>query len=120
MDLCDASRHDHGMTQLPDDALADTISQRLHNLLAQRGCHSGVSLTEAARVIAEHSGCSWHALMRPLRTVAGALAESGLIDVIQEDTRVDIRDVRGPVRLRLRSPDAHMAAALIAPGRTAR
>jgi hypothetical protein len=40
--------------------------------------------------------------MRPVRTVAAAMAEAGAIEVLQHESVVDIGDVRGPVRLRLR------------------
>jgi hypothetical protein len=41
--------------------------------------------------------------MRPVRTVAAAMAEAGAIEVLQHEAVVDIGDVRGPVRLRLRA-----------------
>ena len=48
-------------------------------------------------------GCRWQDLMRPVRIVAAALADGGTLEATQHEAVVDIRDVRGPVRLRLRS-----------------
>lgn len=102
--------HDQPMTQLPDDALSDQIRIRLRQLLAERGNGRSISLAEAAQVIAEQTGTHWHELMRPVRTVVAALASQGLIDVIQEASTVDVREIRGPVRLRLRDTAIAMSA----------
>ena len=54
-------------------------------------------------MLAMRIGAHWQDLMRPVRTVAAAMAEAGAIEVLQHEAVVDIGDVRGPVRLRLRS-----------------
>jgi hypothetical protein len=85
-----------------DDLLADRIRSKLAALLAQH--HGGLTIcpTDAARLIAHELNTEWRELMRPVRCVAQQMAASGSIEVLQRNRPVDIRDVRGPVRLRLK------------------
>jgi uncharacterized protein DUF3253 len=87
---------------LPDDELAERIRACVLELLAARGPGRSICPSEAARMLAMRLGCHWQDLMRPVRTVAAAMAEAGAIEVLQHESVVDIGDVRGPVRLRLR------------------
>lgn len=87
----------------PNDLLAERIRECVMELLNQRGPGHSICPSEAARALSLHIGGRWQDLMRPVRTVAAALAEAGVIEVIQHEAVVDVRDVRGPVRLRLRS-----------------
>ena len=87
---------------LPDDELAERIRACVLELLASRGPGRSICPSEAARMLAMRIGSHWQDLMRPVRTVAAAMAEAGAIEVIQHESVVDIGDVRGPVRLRLR------------------
>ena len=41
--------------------------------------------------------------MRPVRTVVASLCAGGVLDATQHDVVVDIQQVRGPIRLRLRA-----------------
>ena len=43
----------------------------------------------------------WQDLMRPVRTIAAGLADSGVLEATQDEVVVNIQDVRGPMRLRL-------------------
>jgi hypothetical protein len=91
------------MTALPDDTLAEHLRECLMELLVARGPGRSICPSEVARLLGQRKGWRWQDLMRPLRTVAAALAEIGLIEATQHERVVDIRDVRGPVRLRLHS-----------------
>lgn len=88
---------------LSDDKLATRIRDCVLELLIERGPGRSICPSEVARALSVRMGGRWQDLMRPVRTVAAALAEAGAIDVLQHDAIVDIREVRGPVRLRLRS-----------------
>ena len=90
-------------SQLSDDALAHRIRECVLELLVERGPGRTVGLSEAAQALAVRIGYHWHDLMRPVRTVAAALADAGTIEAMQHEFVVDIRDARGPVRLRLRA-----------------
>ncbi len=97
-------RHPLNMSsQLSDDALAQRIRDCMLELLVERGAGCTIGLSEAAQALAVRIGYHWHDLMRPVRTVASALAEAGTIEAMQQEFVVDIRDARGPVRLRLRA-----------------
>lgn len=87
---------------LPDDELAERIRACVLELLTARGPGRSICPSEAARMLAMRIGSHWQDLMRPVRTVAAAMAEAGSIEVLQHESVVDIGDVRGPVRLRLR------------------
>ncbi len=86
-----------------DDALAERIRECMVELLAQRGPGRSVCPSEVAHLLGTRLDWRWQDLMRPVRTVAAALVESGQLEAIQHETVVDIRDVRGPIRLRLRT-----------------
>ncbi|GAA0723857.1 DUF3253 domain-containing protein [Dokdonella soli] len=85
-----------------DDTLAERIRECVLELLVDRGPGQSICPTEAAHLLATRIGTRWQDLMRPVRTVATALAEAGLIEAIQNEAVVDICEVRGPIRLRLR------------------
>ena len=91
---------------LPDDPLAERIRECVIGLLAERGPGHSICPSEAARLLGERINCRWQDLMRPVRTVAAALVESGVLEAMQHEAVVAIQDVRGPIRLRLRSPQA--------------
>jgi len=88
---------------LPDDELAERIRVCVLELLVARGPGRSICPSEAARMLAMRISAHWQDLMRPVRTVAAAMAEAGAIEVLQHEAVVDIGEVRGPVRLRLRS-----------------
>lgn len=54
--------------------------------------------SEVARALADE----WRPLMQPVRAAAVRLVDHGLVEVTQQDRRVDPRTARGPIRLRLR------------------
>lgn len=89
----------------PEDNLADRIRECVLELLVERGPGRSICPSEAARLLGGRMGCRWQELMRPVRTIAAVLAQDGLIEATQHELVVDIKDVRGPVRLRLRPLD---------------
>jgi Protein of unknown function (DUF3253) len=89
--------------ELPDDELAERIRACVLELLVSRGAGRSICPSEAARLLAMRFGGHWQDLMRPVRTVAAAMADAGAIEVLQHEAVVDIGEVRGPVRLRLRA-----------------
>lgn len=44
----------------------------------------------------------WRLLMQKTREVAGRLAAAGRLEVLQKGVVVDVKTVRGPIRLRLK------------------
>jgi hypothetical protein len=86
-----------------DDQLAERIRECVVELLVERGAGRSICPSEAAHRLAIQIDWRWQDLMRPVRTVAAALVESGLLEAIQHESVVDIRQIRGPIRLRLRT-----------------
>lgn len=86
-----------------DDPLAERIRACVIDLLADRGAGRSICPSEVARALAASFDGQWQDLMRPVRAVAIELAESGVIEATQHESVVDLREVRGPVRLRLRA-----------------
>jgi len=87
-----------------DGLLGRRIRQAMLTLLDQRYGSTTICPSEAARRIAEDFGCPWQELMRPVRYVASQLADSGHIEAFQNGHPVDIREARGPIKIRLRRP----------------
>jgi hypothetical protein len=86
----------------PDDPLAERIRDCVLALLAERGPGRSICPSEAAQWLGMHVRCPWQDLMRPVRVIAAVLADTGVLEAFQDDRVVNIREVRGPVRLRLR------------------
>ncbi|MEO7916611.1 MAG: DUF3253 domain-containing protein [Dokdonella sp.] len=106
------------MSQMPDDALAATLTRHLIELLLHRGAIQGATLAELASVIGGRIGREERDLMRPLRTVVAALAQERRIEVVQDGILVDVESVRGPVRIRLL--DSAASVSLSSPGQRLR
>lgn len=88
---------------LHEDALAQRIRDCIFELLGERGHSRSIAVVEVAQTLALHIDQHWHDLMRPIRVVAAELVERGMLEALQSEAVVDIREARGPVRLRLRS-----------------
>lgn len=95
-------RHSDQMSNV-DDPLSHHIRGCLLELLDVPGKEPTVGLSEAAKTLSARIGYPWHDLMRPIRTVAAAMVDAGAIEATQHEQVVDIRAVRGPVRLRRRN-----------------
>lgn len=91
-----------------DDTLAERIHECVLELLAERGAGRTICPSEAARTLSLRIDHPWQDLMRAVRTVAAKLVDSGEIEALQEGSLVDIREVRGPIRLRLRNRGLRM------------
>lgn len=88
---------------LHEDALAQNIRECIFELLGERGHGRSIGLSEVAQSMGLRISQHWHDLMRPVRAVAAELADSGALEALQSEAVVDIREARGPVRVRLRS-----------------
>lgn len=89
--------------RLDEDATVERIRGCILELLIERGPGRTIGVNEAAQILALRLGYHWHDLMRPVRTVAAAMADIGTIEAMQHTAVVDIRTARGPVHLRLRA-----------------
>jgi hypothetical protein len=54
--------------------------------------------SDAARRVGPPDG--WRALMQPVRDAAATLVARGEVEVTQQGERVDLANVRGPIRIR--------------------
>lgn len=86
-----------------NDTLAEQIRECMVEQLVERGPGRTICPSEIAQVLGTRLNCPWQELMRPVRAIAAALADGGVIEATQHETVVDIREARGPVRLRLHS-----------------
>jgi hypothetical protein len=82
-------------TETPDRPTAAILG-----LLAERDPGKTICPSEAARVLAGDG--DFRPYMEPVREAAGRLAKAGRIEVTQKGRRVDVADVRGPIRVGLR------------------
>lgn len=88
---------------IPEETLSQLIHACVLEVLAKHlGEEHGVCPSEVAMLAAEDLPINWRDLMRPVRMVAARLAEQGRLDILQNGQVVNIREVRGDVRLRLR------------------
>jgi hypothetical protein len=86
-----------------DDLLAERIRECVVELLVERGPGRSICPSEAAHLLGGRIGLRWQDLMRPVRTVVTALVDNGLLEATQHENVIDIREVRGPIRLRMRT-----------------
>ena len=85
-----------------EESLSALIHECVVELLEHREPEGTICPSEAARILGGELNVEWRDLMRPVRDVAARMADQGRIDVLQSGRPVDIRNARGPVRLRLR------------------
>lgn len=85
-----------------EDSLSVLIHECVVELLEHRAPEESICPSEAARVLGGELNVEWRDLMRPVRDVAARMADQGRIDILQSGSPVDIRNARGPIRLRLR------------------
>ena len=81
----------------------DRLSALILRLCAERGPGKSICPSEVARAAADDPSdrSSWRPLMRPVRAAAAALQDSGQIRVLRKGRPVDIRTVKGVIRLAL-------------------
>ena len=75
------------------------LERAILRLLFERGPGGTICPSEAARAV---GGAEWESLMCPVRAAAALLVREGKIDVTQKGHVVDLSEVKGPIRLRLR------------------
>ncbi len=80
--------------------LADShhLEKVLLQLLQTRGEGKTVCPSEVARSVSPQN---WRPLMQPVREAASSMIEKGKIEATQKGRVVNLKDARGPVRLRL-------------------
>ena len=78
---------------------ARAIEAALLAMLEARGVATACP-SEVARAL---GGKEWRALMQPVRDVAARLQDRGRLDAYQRGRPVQIREARGPIRLRTRA-----------------
>ncbi len=95
--------HNRIRPPIPEETLSQLIHACVLEVLAKHlGDERGVCPSEVAMMAAEDLPVEWRDLMRPVRMVAARLAEQGRLEILQNGSIVNIREVRGDVRLRLR------------------
>lgn len=95
--------HNRIRPPIPEETLCQLIHACVLEVLARHlGNEQGICPSEVAMLAAEDLPIDWRGLMRPVRMVAAQLAEQGRLDILQNGKVVNIREVRGDVRLRLR------------------
>jgi Protein of unknown function (DUF3253) len=88
---------------IPEETLSQLIHACVLEVLTKHlGEDQGVCPSEVAIMASEDVPIDWRDLMRSVRMVAAQLAEQGRLEVLQNGKVVNIREVRGDVRLRLR------------------
>jgi hypothetical protein len=92
-------------TRLVEDRLAMRIRTCMRDMLEGGFGTALIDPIDTARQVASDLGCEWRDLMRPLRHIIAGMARSGELEVLQDGVPVDIGEVRGPIRLRLKRPN---------------
>ena len=78
------------------------LEQAIFALLAQRQPGASICPSDAARAVYAHSA-QWRSAMPAVRALAAGLSDAGRLVVTQGSQTVNIRQAKGPVRLRLPS-----------------
>ena len=75
------------------------LEEAIRSLLAART--GTICPSEAARAVGGEDEAAWRPLMGAAREAAGRLVDTGEVEVTQRGEVVDLRNARGPVRVRL-------------------
>ena len=78
------------------------LHERILSMAKERGLEKTFCPSEIARQLASGEE-QWRALMEPVRVAAAALIDQGRLVCKQKGEVVDIRTVKGPIRLQLAS-----------------
>jgi hypothetical protein len=76
------------------------LTERILSLANERGTEKTFCPSEIARQLSTVES-EWRAMMEPVRQAAALLIDQGLLVCKQKGFIVDIRTVRGPIRLQL-------------------
>ncbi|PIV32310.1 MAG: hypothetical protein COS34_13845 [Lysobacterales bacterium CG02_land_8_20_14_3_00_62_12] len=88
---------------VPEETLSQVLHACILEMLTQRPEDpNGACPGDVAKLAAEDLHMDWRDLMRPVRLVAARLAEQGRLEILKDGVAVNIREVRGDVRLRLK------------------
>lgn len=87
----------------PHEATAQGLEALILQLCTARGVGKSIDPSEAARAAGgdPNDGPRWKALIRSVREAAAALQDRGAIQVLRKGKPVDIRTVKGVIRLAL-------------------
>ena len=86
------------------ESMRDRLEAAILTLAAKRAPDKTICPSDAARAV---GGEGWRTHMDAARDTARALAEGGAVDILQRGEVVDpAAEWRGPIRIRLRPPDA--------------
>jgi hypothetical protein len=80
----------------------DHLKEAIMSMARKRGLEKTFCPSEIARQIASDED-QWRSLMEPVRTAAAKLIDKGQLVCKQNDEIVDIRTVKGPIRLQITS-----------------
>lgn len=80
----------------------DDLEATILDLLRRRDAGATICPSDAARAAYDGDGDGWRALMEPTRAAARRLVAGGEVEILQGGHVVDLDEVRGPVRIRLR------------------
>ncbi len=75
---------------------AERLAAAIRALLWHRDPDKTICPSDAARTV---GGTDWRGLMDQARTVAGELADGGVVEIQQKGERVELADAKGPIRL---------------------
>lgn len=78
------------------------LHERILSMAKKRGLEKTLCPSEIARQLASDEE-QWRSLMEPVRLAAATLIDEGLLVCKQKGELVDIRTVKGPIRLQLAS-----------------
>ncbi len=82
---------------------SDRLSALILKLCTERGAGKSICPSEVARAAAGDPGnpAAWRPLIRAVRAAAASLQDDGRIRVLRKGKPVDIRTVKGVIRLAL-------------------
>jgi len=84
------------------DMNPDPLEAGILTLVTQRGPGKSICPSEVARALKPDA---WQSLMGPIRQAAIRLVAAGSINILRKGKPVGSGDVRGVIRLRLRTPE---------------
>jgi hypothetical protein len=76
------------------------IAEEIMRQVAARGIEHSICPSEVARAL----NPDWRQLLAPVRRAAAVLAEAGRIDILRKGKPIPPHEMRGVIRLRLRTP----------------
>lgn len=80
--------------------MADNLNEIIMSMAKKRGLEKTLCPSEIARQLSSNED-EWRTLMEPIRTAAAKLIDQGQLVCKQHGEIVDIRTVKGPIRLQV-------------------